>query len=161
MVDIGQVRELLGNNDLIVMPFHKSHIDRLSLSQDDLSLFEMMGNADEIFDGMQASDYAWTVFYRLQPIAAFGFKMLWPGNAEAWLLPGKGSIDNPHILTRSARRFFDRIGAKLNLRRMQIVVSTERKHAVQWARFLKFEEEGLMKAYGPEGYDYYMFARIY
>ena len=152
---------MLGNNELIVLPFNRTHIDRLHLSDDDMTLFETMGNPEDYFQAMQESDAAWTVFYKQNPIVSFGFEMKWQGNAEAWMLPGKTAINNPHILTRGARRFFDRIGPKLNLRRMQIVVSSERKHAIQWARFLKFREEGLMKAYGPDGFDYFMFARNY
>jgi len=160
MVSIEDVREMLGNNRLIVLPFHRSHIDRLDLSKADLELFDLTGDREAIYTGMEQSD-SWTVFYELQPIVAFGYESKWPGNAEAWMLPGKGAIENPHILTRGARRFFDKIGARLNLRRIQIVVCVERNHAVQWARFLKFKEEGLMKAYGPDGLDYYMFARTY
>mgnify|MGYP003671506105 CR=1 FL=1 len=71
------------------------------------------------------------------------------------------SVEHGTILTRAARRLFVKLGPHLNLRRLQIVVDVNREKAVQWADFLGFKREGVMKRYGPEGHDYYMYARIY
>lgn len=161
MVDISAVRQMLGNDRLIVLPFHRTHLERMEISDDDNRSLDALEDRALAVQGMEDSPYAWTVFHQLKPIAAFGVEVKWTGVAEAWMLTGEGARKNPIILTRAARRFFERIGPALNLQRLQIVVSVERSYALQWARFLNFEEEGRMKRYGPEGCDYLMFARTY
>lgn len=161
MVGTQQVKEWINVKGLIVLPFHKSHVDRLGLSEDDLKTFRALGDEDLLYQAMQDSEFAWTVFYNLQPMVSFGFDIKWPGMAEAWMMTGTVAREHGIILSRGARRVFDNIGPALNLRRMQIVVSVDRDYAVNWARFLRFTEEGRLGSYGPEGADYLMFARIY
>jgi hypothetical protein len=160
-VDTQVVKEWIGVNGLIVLPFHRSHIDRLGLAEYDAMSIETLESKELLFQGMEDSEYSFTVFYNLQPMLSFGFDVKWTGVAEAWMFTGKVGREHGIILSRGARRVFDKIGPALDLRRMQIVVSVDRSDAVNWARFLKFEEEGRLKSYGPEGADYLMFARVY
>lgn len=161
MVTSEQATKMVNMRDLVFMPFHESHMERIIPSQADLELFDAMGNLPARLEAIANADHAWTVFYKREPALCLGVEVKWPTNAEAWMVPGRLSIRHGTLLCRGARRFFDNIGPALGLRRIQIVVSVERKRAMSWAKFLKFQEEGLMKAYGPEGYDYMMYARIY
>jgi RimJ/RimL family protein N-acetyltransferase len=86
---------------------------------------------------------------------------MWPGTAEAWMIT---SIEFPNIsvtVTRAAIRYFDKISTIHNLKRLQITVDMENELAMRWAKMLKFTPEGVLRKYGPGGFDYTMFARIY
>ena len=47
-----------------------------------------------------------------------------------------------------------------NFKRFQTSVKADCDVAIRFAKFLGLEEEGLMKNYGPDGADFYRFARI-
>ena len=161
MVTCDELTHMVNMRDLIVLPFHPSHINRVQPSDDDIELFSHIANMDERFETVAANKTGWTMFYKRQPALCFGLEHKFATNAEAWMVPGPLSIEHGTLLCRGARRFFDRIGPHLGLLRVQIVVSVRREYAIQWAKFLKFKEEGRMTAYGPDGSDYIMYARIY
>ena len=146
---------------LIFLPFNSVHLNSLQLGDVDIHLINCLDNVQDRLRSLEASRCAWTIFYEGKPALSYGFEYKFPGNVEAWLLPGKVAIKHGTLLSRGARRLFDKIGPHLGLRRLQIVVDVEREAAVQWAEFLKFKREGVMTKYGPEGHDYYMYARIY
>lgn len=161
MVTAQQVQEMINMKGLTILPFHETHMARVNPSEEDRHLFACMPNFDQMLVELARSKTGFTIFYEMQPALCFGLDMRWPTMAEAWLVPGPVSIQHGTLLSRGTRRFFDKIGPALGLRRLQIVVSVHRERAIQWAKFLKFKEEGLMAQYGPEGFDYYMYARIY
>lgn len=161
MVEPHAMQMMVNMKGLIFMPFNSVHLDSLQLGNTDIQLLDCMDNLQDRLRSLEALQCAWTIFYNGKPALCYGFEYKFPGNVEAWLLPGKVAIEHGTLLSRGARRLFDKIGPHLGLRRLQIVVDVEREAAVQWAEFLKFKREGVMMRYGPEGHDYYMYARTY
>jgi hypothetical protein len=161
MVTASEVQSMINMERLVALPFHPSHMDRLQANNFDLAVFASLPDLPQRLALLQEQRCAWTLFYKHEPAVCMGLEYKWPTNYEAWLVPGKVSVEHGALLTRGAKRFFDNIGPKLDLLRMQIVVNVEREAAVRWAEFLKFEREGVMTKYGPEGADYYMYARTY
>ena len=161
MVTAQEIQEMINMKGLTILPFHESHMARLDASEDDQHLFSCFPDFEQRLKYLAENKMSFTIFYKRDPALSFGFDMRWPTMAEAWLVPGRVSIEHGALLSRGTRRFFDKIGPALGLRRLQIVVSVHREKAIQWAKFLKFKEEGLMSQYGPEGFDYYMYARTY
>jgi RimJ/RimL family protein N-acetyltransferase len=47
-----------------------------------------------------------------------------------------------------------------DLQRIQASVHANDKQAIRYVEWLGFENEGLMKKFGPDGSDYYRFARV-
>jgi hypothetical protein len=161
MVTAEEITHLVNMRHLVVLPFHPTHIDRVGPSADDIELFSHIANMKERFETVAENKTGWTMFYKREPALCFGLEYKFATNAEAWLVPGPVAFNHGTLLCRGAMRFFDKIGPHLDLLRVQIVVSVKRDYAIQWAKFLKFKEEGLMKAYGPDGSDYIMYARTY
>jgi len=161
MVEPQVMQDMVNMDGLIFLPFSSSHLERIGLAKEDQVVFESLRDIDERLGSIEESGCAWTIFYQGNPALCYGFEYKWDGVIEAWLLPGSVSLRHGVLLSRGARRLFDKIGPYLGLHRLQIVVDVNREKAVQWARFLKFEREGLMRRYGPEGHDYYMYARLY
>ena len=146
---------------LIALPFHPSHMDRVVLNNADRRIFESLPDWNTRLQLLHQTRTAWTLFYEREPALVMGLEYKFPTNYEAWLIPGEKAYEHGALLSRGARRFFDKIPNRLNLRRLQIVVNVHHEAAIRWAEFLKFEREGPMVKYGPEGDDYYMYARIY
>ncbi len=161
MVEPHVMQMMVSMKGLIFLPFSSIHLESLNLGEVDIQLLDNIDSLQERILGLEQHRCAWTIFYNGKPALSYGFEWKFTGNMEAWILPGRLSIEHGTLLSRGARRLFDKIGPYLGLRRLQIVVDVEREAAVRWAEFLKFEREGVMKKYGPEGHDYYMYARTY
>ena len=145
----------------MVLPFHTKHASQIEVNDFDSRIFNALPDLHTRFQILTEQRCGWTIFYRREPALIMGIEYKYPTNYEAWLVPGSIATQHGALLSRGARRFFNKIGNRLNLRRMQIVVNVHHETAIRWAEFLKFKREGLMSQYGPEGDDYYMYARIY
>lgn len=161
VITAAAVQTMINMRGLIALPFHPTHMNRVVLNASDRRIFESLPDWDVRLKVLHETKTAWTLFYERQPALVMGLEYKFPTNYEAWLIPGPKSYEHPALLSRGARRFFDKIGERLNLRRMQIVVNVHHKDAIRWAEFLQFKREGRMIQYGPEGDDYYMYARTY
>ena len=97
-------------------------------------------------------------------VACAGIVPLYRGVGEAWLAFSEAFIvDRPSRLWALVYRAIgEGLDAALTdgFHRIQtaIPVGFEQGHA--WARRLGFEEEGLMKKYGPDGHDFIRYGRI-
>jgi hypothetical protein len=89
-----------------------------------------------------------------------GVHVLWQGVGEGWIMVSKNAHKMPVTVARYADEFFDVIMDEANLQRVQASVHSEDAQAIRFARWLGFENEGLMKKYGPDGKDYYRMARV-
>lgn len=96
-----------------------------------------------------------------KPVAIFGCVILWKGVGEAWSLLLEESRRYKIAMSKAGLTFFDIIHILYGLHRTQITVKKNDSRAVAWAKFLGFEEEGLMKAYSSEKEDTYIMGKTY
>lgn len=163
MVTYDQIQIALKNPRVLCLPFHKSHIARLELSEYDRRTFNALGrqHLSTIFESVQDTRTGFTLFYDMKPLLCFGIETKWPGCAEVWMLPGVHLDNIPFTVAKGSRRLFHQLAAILHARRLQIVVNTTRPKAIRFAEFCGFQREGRMQEYGPEGDDYFMYARLF
>ena len=90
----------------------------------------------------------------------FGAFEYWPGFSEAWLIPSRHLSKKTVTFHRAALKFFDLYCAKMETKRLQIVVHSQNVQAVRWAERCYFTHEGTLRKYGPDHCDYEIFARI-
>jgi len=94
------------------------------------------------------------------PVFCCGAVELWDGMAEAWFITGKDAVKHPvSIMKTTMFLIADTIG-KLNLHRLQATIEADNETAVRFVEGLAFKREGLMRKFGPDGKDYYLYARI-
>lgn len=93
-------------------------------------------------------------------VATAGIHIMWPGVGEGWLIMSKHAVEYGRSVARYAYRGFDSIMADNGLHRVQASVSSLDPEAVRFARWMGFENEGIMEKFGPDGSDYYRMARI-
>ena len=55
---------------------------------------------------------------------------------------------------------FDHMQEEYKYQRIQASISVKDAKAKRFAEWLGFENEGIMKKYGPDGSDYYRYARV-
>lgn len=92
--------------------------------------------------------------------AVGGAHIMWSGVAEAWVLISPNGKKHGTLFARYAKRRFEGILKENNIKRMQATIHSTDAEAMRFAEWLGFEEEGLMRSYGPEGDDYIRVARV-
>jgi RimJ/RimL family protein N-acetyltransferase len=55
---------------------------------------------------------------------------------------------------------FDYLQEEFDYQRIQASIAVTDKTAKRFAEWLGFQNEGVMKKYGPDGTDYYRYARV-
>ena len=143
-----------------VVPFSPFHASMMSLNEheeatrrcvpDWLRRLEVQSTLGPCFTGL---------FYG-KPMLSFGILPVWGGLAEAWMIPDRdiGRVAVP--LCRLARAFFNHCETTMALRRIQILVRSPNVRAIDWAKFLYFEPEATLTAFGPDGENYLMMRRL-
>lgn len=93
------------------------------------------------------------------PVASFGITPLWDGVAEVWAVFDDRYIrDHGVMLVRSTKQFLDDLSEKYH--RLQCFVFANNERLKKFVETFGFEQEGLMKKYGPTGDDFYLYARV-
>lgn len=106
------------------------------------------------------SHYNVGVYYDKELIFVGGVVPVWPNVGEGWLLV---SYRFPELFKKASRELLKGIRAYFNsmpYQRIQTPVLEDFKEGKQFLRAFGFEEEGLMKKYGPEGLNYYRYALV-
>lgn len=138
---------------LEVIKFHPSHLFAIEtmFSFDDVSRKAMSNHT-------VAGGY--TLCEGETIIGCGGVHKMWHGNGEGWLLMSTHAYKMPKTVARYTYRLFDTIMADNNLWRIQASVHATDEQSIRFAEWMGFENEGLMKKFGPDGSDYYRFARV-
>ena len=141
------------------MPFSPVHTTRLNVTQPEIVAASKFIDISQAIANQAALGPAVTGFLNSQPVCCFGFVPIWDGVGEAWLIVDDKARTKPIGLTKMGKVFFDILQISYRLHRVQIAVRTSDTRAHKWALCLGFEQEGLMRNYGPDGADHYIMAR--
>ena len=140
-----------------IIPFHQRHIHMAKLRHFEQDLVDSYGRphiSDYSIDGL-----SYTATYKAKVIVMFGLYPLWKGVAEAWMLPTEHLNDSKLIFHKASLRFFEYASEKLKLKRVQTYVCTTNYRAIKWMEMCYFDREGLLKKFGPDQNDYYIYGR--
>ena len=136
-----------------IVPFKQDHLNKINL------LFEFSQSAKNNYkDPDQLIGY--TGVEDDAVLACGGVHRLWEGVGEAWLMVGKEGYEKPKTVGRYTQYIFQHILEEHGLFRIQASVSAIDSRAIRYAEWLGFENEGIMKKYGPDGSDYIRYARV-
>jgi RimJ/RimL family protein N-acetyltransferase len=136
-----------------LVPFDEEHIHFIETD------YEFPPEARAMFNNHHAIK-GYSLFNDDLIMAAAGVHILWGGVAEGWIVMSKHGYSTPKTVARYTDRLFDGIMADNELWRIQASVSASDTKALRFASWLGFEDEGLMKKYGPDGSDYRRVARF-
>jgi len=93
-------------------------------------------------------------------VAVGGVHIMWDGVGEAWALVSPKIEGNGIVFARYAKKMFDAIIKDNKLTRVQATIHASDVTAAQFASWLGFESEGVMRKYGMNGEDYVRVARV-
>lgn len=115
------------------------------------------GGADMDVDRMLADSLTlcWEDEGRILAIVGFA-EVWWPGRFYVWGLLADRIGHKMVTITRSGRRFME----NLPHRRIEMTVTAGHEEGFRWAKLLGFQCEGLMRCYGPQGEDCFLFSRV-
>ena len=156
--ELMQVMKLDGYRNRLVT-FQPNHIHMTKFRDFDQEILDGYGRPhieDYAVDGLSYSAMCDGKVY-----AMFGLYPLWKGVAEAWLLPSSKLENRKMVFHKSCLRFFPYAAQKLKLHRIQVYVRSSNVQAYKWIEMMYFNREGLLKRYGPDIYDYYVYGRLF
>lgn len=138
--------------------YHAYTIIERNIREEDLWLSGQ--NWEEAIEGWEKGGPAYTLFNDREPILCGGIVLMGWQRGEAWLL--LSSLFYGHVLTsyKAVKRGFADIVSRETLRRVQALVNPKHEAAIRFIEHLGFENEGLLRQFGPSGEDLYMYARI-
>lgn len=97
---------------------------------------------------IEQTDHAFSVVDNGHLIATMGAINLWSGVAECWFVGSKSIHGKASAFARFFRPAMINFFKEAKLHRAQAAVLPDWPQAMRFARFMGFEEEGLMKHYG-------------
>ena len=118
---------------------------------------EFEGNAKNL----EQDKLAFTGLVNGKPVFAAGMKILWNGVAEGWVLATNEVWNHPLLIAKAIKKDFARIAKENNINRVQTAVRANYTTGLRFAKWLGLQEEGLMKKFGFDGSDQYMYARLF
>jgi hypothetical protein len=96
-----------------------------------------------------------------KPIFAAGMKMIWGQVAEGWVIASSDMWKYPLGVAKAIKKDFARVAKEHNIKRVQTAIRKDFAQGKRFAEWLGLENEGLMKKFGFDGSDQYMYARIF
>lgn len=141
------------------LPYNPTHLDRIEISQPEIIAASQVMDVARMIDNQAEMGPSATAFLDGRPVAVFGMVPIWTGVGEAWMIADDRARERPILMTKLARTVMDILVISQRLRRLQITVRTTDRRAVKWGRAIGFEQEAVLKAYGPDGVDHLMMAR--
>jgi len=144
-----------------IVPFTKEHAKQiLELGMNDVAL-ELKPEHRKYVVDIEDVGMSFTGLLNNKPIAAGGICYLWDGVAEGWILASRDIFKYPIFCAKTIKRRTDLLAKNNKLKRIQTAVKADSDTAIRFAEWLGFKREGLMKNYGPDGADHYLYAKVY
>lgn len=146
---------------MYVVPFHTDH------------LYDLMKNAEEFgtnYDQAKFIDFTtktqnyWTAYTGYQDdqvIGVGGLVEIYPHLAEAWIVLLRNQEYSPLAYTRKIIKMWNKIlSDHPRFERIQATVNEDFEQGIRFLDYLGFENEGLMKKFGPDKSNFYRYAYI-
>ena len=86
--------------------------------------------------------------------------MVWGQVAEGWVIATNEMWKHPLATAKAIKKDFARVAKEHNIQRVQTGIRKDFKQGIRFAEWLGLEREGLMRKWGFDGSDQYMYARI-
>lgn len=138
-----------------IIPFHPDHLKRIALQPSQIALQPELAKP-EYGPALLAAGPCYSGVVGDVVIASAGFYPQWDGRAIVWALVSGDAGRHFVSLHRAVLRSFE----LHPFRRIETCVLKGFAEGCRWAEMLGFQREGLMRAYGPDGSDFHLYARV-
>lgn len=141
---------------MMIVPFKPEHLTLIDMQEQQITARDILRDQPGLAGMLRSSGDAYTVLVDGQPIICAGLLNVGDGRAHAWALFAQHSGRYFVKLIRYIGRYLDTV----SFRRIEATVDVRFFAAIRLANILGFEREGVMKAYGRDGGDHYLYARV-
>jgi len=100
------------------------------------------------------------LLYGREILAMAGVAIFWEGVGQLWMRAGERAGQFPVAVMKATREYLRTVDAILKPRRLQCHVKADSRVNRRFIEHLGFHSEALMRAFGPEGADYVLYARV-
>jgi hypothetical protein len=118
-------------------------------------------NVDGDARNLEQDHLAFTGIVNDNPIFAAGMKMIWGQVAEGWVIATSEMWKHPLGVAKAIKKDFARVAKENNITRVQSAIRKDFSEGQRFAEWLGLEKEGLMRKWGFDGSDQYMYARLF
>ena len=118
-------------------------------------------NVDGDAKNLVQDHLAFTGIVNDNPIFAAGMKMVWGQVAEGWVIATSEMWKHPLSVAKAIKKDFARVAKENNITRVQSAIRKDFSEGQRFAEWLGLEKEGLMRKWGFDGSDQYMYARLF
>ena len=137
-----------------VIKFQKGHLD----------FFEPRDVFDSEIDKermktLESNTFAYSVISKDKVIAIFGGKELWSGVGNIWAITSDDISGSEMFFHKTCLKILKSHAEILKLHRVQCTVKVNYNQGIKWIKSIGFSEESIMRKYGPDKADYYLFVR--
>lgn len=143
-----------------LVPFVREHLVDLAEDDEGNPGRQLVGDWKSMVDRSIAPELSWSGIHNGHLVGCGGIIPIWDGVAECWLVGGWRLGTHRLSAVRALTATLARQVKEQQLRRLQAVVRADWDEAVRFVEFLRFQREGLLRGYGPDGSDHYVYARI-
>lgn len=152
---------LLKKSKYRIAYFEPDHFFKLKLNSFDKANIEEHGDTDAMISELMSKGHSFSFIKENKIIALFGFYELWKGTIELWLIPSQEIQRHKFAGHKASLRFFTFLAQKFHAKRLQFAVCCSNMLADNWANRCYFQKEGVMRKYSPDGFDYFLYSRIF
>ena len=148
-------------NLLQIVPYISTHGKIILANQ----MNHVLMDKDAQYEGdamqLEQNGLAYTCIINDEPIFAAGMKMVWGQVAEGWVIATSEMWKHPLGVAKAIKKDFARVAKENNITRVQSAIRKDFKEGLRFAEWLGLEKEGLMRKWGFDGSDQYMYARLF
>ena len=152
------------DNTLHIVPYTKAHGQFILSCQMNHKVLEADRhyiNVEGDAKNLEQDHLAFTGIVNNKPIFAAGMKIIWGQVAEGWVIATNEMWKHPIGVAKENKKDFARVAKENNITRVQSGIRKDFKQGLRFAEWLGLEKEGLMKKWGFDGSDQYLYARIF
>ena len=146
--------------DVKVVPFEGWHLEWLAPNQDAMrSMMNLPTNAIDHGKVLATYGRAWTGLRKGRVIGSAGIIPLQPGVYDLWMYLGSDTFDKKKLAMKIFKYYLFKSIKELKIHRLQAVVKEDYCQGIRFAEFFGFENEGVMKCYGPNKENFIRYAK--
>ena len=144
-----------------IVPYEKLHGDQMVEFGLNHKLMDIDASYTETRIDTKVFGLSFTLLADNTPILSGGIIPLWDGVAEGWVIATNEMWNHPIAISKAIKKDFARVAKEHNIKRVQSGIRKDFKEGIRFAEWLGLEREGLMKNWGFDGSDQYLYARIF
>ena len=143
-----------------IVPLQMEHVSMLMDPATEPGLLDVLLGSSNYWPKIVASGTAFSGFLDGRFLGCGGYAMPWPGVAEvwAWMLPE--ARERPLLTHGIVKRTLKHLERDKGIYRISCEVRAGNTRAVRWVEALGFKCEGIMYKRGPDGSDFYLYAKV-